>query len=670
MHVPMLSDLLVILLLSVGVILLFNRIKLPSIIGYLVTGMVAGPYALALVQAPAKVNQLAELGVMLLMFIIGLEFSLHSLSRMKRAVFLGGALQVGLTIAAVYVLARGMGSPPATAVFWGFLIALSSTAIVLKLLQDQLQVDSVHGQVVLAILIFQDLIVVPMMLLVPLLSGQITGSPWLTLSIMLAKMLGVLLLVVVGAKFLMPRLLLLVARTRSRELFLLTIIGTCIGVAWLTAEAGLSMALGAFLAGLIISESEYSYEAVSNVMPFREIFASFFFVSIGMLFDVHVLLEHPLRILVLTVGVMSLKVLLTPAAAAFLRVPVRAVLLAGLALCQVGEFSFILSLAGLEAGLISHESYQLFLAISILTMCLTPVVMLVAEPVVSRMMRMPLPEVVKDYLHPEPTEAEPTTSLGENVLENHLVVIGYGLNGRNLVRAAKHAHIPYVIIDTDADTVHRQLKRGEPILFGDATHAHVLEHAHIQRARVVVIAISDPAGSLRVVAAVRRLNPEACIIVRSLYLYERKELYQLGATEVIAEEMETSIEILARVLARYLVPLHEIDALIRQLRGGNIVRSRSLTDLEWSGMHVGLAGLELATVPVPDQAALVGKTLSESEMRQHYGVNLLAIRRNGHMLNDMCPDTVIHGHDTLYVFGKPDQVERLAHELQPEEEFA
>ncbi|KUG09351.1 monovalent cation:proton antiporter family protein [Solirubrum puertoriconensis] len=670
MHGYLLSDLMIILLLSVGVILLFNRIKLPSIIGYLVTGMVAGPYALGLVQAPVKVNHLAELGVMLLMFIIGLEFSLHSLSRIKRAVFLGGALQVGLTMAAVYVLARGMGSPPATALFWGFLIALSSTAIVLKLLQDQSQVESVHGQVILAILIFQDLIVVPMMLLVPLLSGQIIGSPWLTLGIMLAKMLGVLALVVLGAKYLMPRLLLVIARTRSQEVFLLTIIGTCLGVAWLTAEAGLSMALGAFLAGLIISESEYSYEAVSNVLPFREVFASFFFVSIGMLFDVHVLLEHPVQILLLTLGVMSLKILLTPAAAAFLRVPVRAVLLAGLALCQVGEFSFVLSLAGLKAGLISQDSYQLFLAISILTMCLTPVVMLVAEPVVSRMMRLPLPQVLEQHLHPEPTRSELTTSLGEHVLNDHLVVIGYGLNGRNLVRAAKQMHIPYIIIDTDADTVHRQLKRGEPILYGDATHPHVLEHVRIQRARVVVIAISDPAGSLRVVAAVRRLNPNACVMVRSLYLHERKELYQLGATEVIAEEMETSIEILARVLARYLVPLHEIDVLIRQLRGGNLVRSRSLTDAEWSGMHVGLAGHELATVPVPDHATLVGKTLSESEMRQQYGVNLLAIRRNGHMLADMCPDTVIHSHDTLYVFGKPDRVERLAHELQPEPELA
>ncbi|GAB2956823.1 monovalent cation:proton antiporter family protein [Hymenobacter coalescens] len=666
-----LYDLLVILLLSVGVTLLFNRIKLPSIIGFLVTGMLAGPYALGLVKVPAKVDHVAELGVMLLMFTIGLEFSVQSLARIKRAVFLGGTLQVGLTVAVVAVLALAAGCTPGTAVFWGFLLSLSSTAIVLKVMQEHMEVESMHGQIVLAILIFQDIVVVPMMLLTPLLSGQAGGSPWLGLGVMLAKMMAVVAVVVVGARYLMPRLLLAVVRTRSRELFLLTIIGTCLGVAWLTEMAGLSMALGAFMAGLIISESEYSYEAVSNVLPFREIFASFFFVSIGMLFDVHVLLDHPVQILVITLGVMALKMLLTPAAAVFLRVPIGEVLLAGVALAQVGEFSFVLSRAGLDAGLIKPDSYQIFLAISVLTMCCTPLVMRLAGPAVAWVMRLPLPLRLEQQLHSDADLPTQPLAAAEKPLTDHLVVVGYGLNGRNLVRAAKFAKLPYVILEADPDKVHRGLKRGERIVYGDVTHEHVLEHVGVARARVVVLAISDPAASLRAVAAIRRLNPTACILVRSLYLHERKQLYRVGATEVISEEQETSMEVLAHVLARFLVPLHEIEKLIVELRHGShaMLRPRSLTRAAWSGMHVGLAGGELAGVPVDvdPRAHLVGRSRLESEVRQCFGLSLLAIRRSGNPLEQVTDDTVIRLHDTLYVFGQPEQVRRLMDEVQPAE---
>ncbi|MCC3158004.1 cation:proton antiporter [Hymenobacter sp. 15J16-1T3B] len=666
-----LYDLLIILLLSVGVTLLFNRIKLPSIIGFLVTGMLAGPYALALVKAPHKVDHIAELGVMLLMFTIGLEFSVHSLMRIKRAVFLGGALQVGLTVGVVAVLAMAAGSPPGAAVFWGFLLALSSTAIVLKLMQEHMEVESMHGQIVLAILIFQDLVVVPMMLLVPLLSGQGVGSSWLTLGIMLAKMLAVLALVVLGSRYLMPRLLLLVVRTRSRELFLLTIIGTCLGVAWLTEVAGLSMALGAFLAGLIISESEYSYEAVSNVLPFREIFASFFFVSIGMLFDVHVLLEHPVQILLITLGVMLLKTLLTPAAAVFLYIPVREVLLAALALCQVGEFSFVLSRVGVEAGLISPDEYQIFLAISVLTMCCTPLVSMGAEPVVAWVMGRPLLQKLERQLHPPtPTPLLPLAA-PETPLSDHLVVVGYGLNGRNLVRAARAMKLPYIILEADADKVHRGLKRGERIVYGDVTHQHVLEHLGVARARVVMLAISDPAASLRAVVTIRRLNPDVCIVVRTLYLHERKQLYQVGATEVISEEQETSMEVLAHVLARFMVPVCEIDRLIDELRhGGHAMRRRrSLDEAAWSRLHLRFVESELATVPVDADpgAHFVGKSCLHSDVQERFGLSLLAIRRDGHLLDPLSQDTTICLHDTLYVFGKPEQVNRLAHEVQPSE---
>ena len=666
----LLFDLLIILLLSVGVTLLFMRIRLPSIIGFLVTGMLAGPYALGLVKAPLKVNQVAELGVILLMFTIGLEFSVQSLARIRRAVFLGGTLQVGLTVLVVAMLALAAGSSVGTAIFWGFLISLSSTAIVLKLMQQRMEVESMHGQIVLAILLFQDLVVVPMMLLIPLLSGQAIGSPWLTLGLMLAKIVGVLVFVVLGARYFMPWLLLAVARTHSRELFLLTIIGTCLGVAWLTEKAGLSMALGAFLAGLLIAESEYSYEAVSSVLPFREVFASFFFVSIGMLFDVRVLLAHPLEILLLTLGVIVLKILLTPFAAVWLRAPVGETLLAGLALAQVGEFAFVLSRAGLQAGLISPEGYQLFLAISVLTMCCTPLVMTAGRPSVAWLMRLPLPMRLEQQLHPaDSSPSLPSLTVPHGPLTDHLVVVGYGLNGRNVVRAAKFAKLPHVILEADAEKVHRGLKRGERIVYGDVTHEPVLEHLGVARARMVVVAISDPAATLRAVVAIRRLNPRACILVRSLYLYERKKLYQAGATEVISQEQETSMEVLAHVLTRFLVPQPDIERLIDELRHGAhaMLRPHSITKSAWSNIHVGLAGAELATVPLQadPQTWLVGKRLAESDMRQRFGLSVLAIRRDGSMLPELNDDTVVQLHDTLYVFGKPAQVACFVQTMQP-----
>ncbi|MDO7852509.1 cation:proton antiporter [Hymenobacter convexus] len=667
MNYSLLYDLLVILLLSVGVTLLFNRIKLPSIIGFLVTGMLAGPYALGLVKLPAKVDNVAEMGVIMLMFTIGLEFSVQSLGRIKRAVFLGGTLQVGLTVAAVAVLGVAAGNTFSSSVFWGFLLSLSSTAIVLRLMQERMEVESVHGQIVLAILLFQDLAVVPMMLLIPLLSGQASGNPALALVLMGAKILGVVAVVGLGVRYLMPKVLLAVARTRSRELFLLTIIGTCLGVAVLTQQAGLSLALGAFLAGLIISESEYSYEAVSSVLPFREVFASFFFVSIGMLFDVHVLLAHPVEIVLLTVGVILLKMLLTPVATAFLRAPVNEVLLTGMALAQVGEFAFVLSRAGLQAGLIKPDSYQIFLAISVLTMCATPGVLALARPVVGWVMRLPWPLELEQRLHVSPKPPTPALAVEAPPLTDHLVVVGYGLNGRNLVRAAKFAHLPHIILEADADKVHRGLKRGERIIYGDVTHEHVLEHLGVARARVVVVAISDPSASLRAVAAIRRLNPLVCILVRSLYVYERKSLYHVGATEVIAQEQETSMEVLAHVLARFLVPLADIEEVIGELRHGShaMLRPHSLSSAAWSSIHVGLSGAEVATVPVEadPHTCLAGEQLSEVELRR-LGLCLLGIRRAGAMLESITTDTEIELHDTLYVFGKPDKVKQLMGKIQ------
>lgn len=658
-QVPLFTDVIVILLLSVAVILAFSRLKLPSIIGFLVTGVLAGPTAFGLISAHTEVDFLAEIGVILLMFTIGLEFSLKSLAKIQRAVFLGGSLQVGLTVLITYLLATQMGFDTVPAVFLGFVISLSSTAIVLKLLQTRLEMETPHGRVVLAMLIFQDLIVVPMMLVTPLMAG-IGGNVWVELGIMLAKMAAVLGAVIIGARYVMPRLLFAVAKTRSRELFLLTIIGTCLGVAWATSLAGLSLALGAFMAGLIIAESEYSYEAVSNVMPFREIFASFFFVSVGMLLDLNFLAENPFIVLAIALGVIALKFGMAALAAWALRLPFRTVILVGLSLAQVGEFAFILSKTGISAGVMSPSTYQYFLAVSLFTMALTPFVLMLGRPLERALKRTPLPQKVRERIKTYEQNAELPAEQSAK-LHDHLLVIGFGLNGRNLVKAAQFAHIPYAIIENNAVTVRQEREKGQPIIYGDAAQEHVLEHCHIDTARVVVVAISDPPSTRRIISTLRRLNPTANIIVRTRYVKETEELRRLGASEVIPEELETSVEIFSRVLAKYLVPLHEIERFVGEMRQDSygMLRTASVNGREWSNLNLPLADAELTTMEIGVSCHLAHQTLAQVQLRQQFSINLVALRRQGKMFYELGPDTELVVGDVLYLFGHNDSVRRF-----------
>jgi CPA2 family monovalent cation:H+ antiporter-2 len=568
-------------------------------------------------------------------------------------------VQVGVTVLAVYAIATTAGISTVPAVFLGFVVSLSSTAIVLKLLQTRLEMEAPHGRVVLAILIFQDLIVVPMMLITPLMAGN-GGNVWEEMGWMLAKMAAVLGAVIVGARYVMPRVLYAVARTRSRELFLLTIVGTCLGVAWLTSLAGLSLALGAFMAGLIISESEYSYEAVSNVMPFREIFASFFFVSVGMLLDVNFLLAHPLTILLVALGVMVLKFGIAGLAARVLSLPFRTVVLVGMALAQVGEFAFILSKTGIDAGVMDATTYQYFLAVSLFTMACTPFLMMLGTPLANALSRTPLPGGLRQRLSGS-GQQEVLAPEHEARLHDHLVVIGFGLNGRNLVKAAQYAHIPYVIIEHNAATVRQERLNGLPIIYGDAAQEHVLEHCHAADARVIVVAISDPPSTRRIVSTLRHIAPAASIIVRTRYLKETDELRRLGASEVIPEELETSVEIFSRVLAKYLVPLHDIQHFVGEMRQDSygMLRASSLNPKEWSQINLPIADAELTTMEIGVSCRLAHHTLAQLQLRQHYSVNLVALRRQGKMFYELGPDTELVVGDVLYLFGHHEAIHRF-----------
>lgn len=656
MHIPLLPDIVIILGLSAVVIYLFQRLKLPAILGLLITGVIVGPGGFGLIgdDTTHEVEMLAEIGVILLLFIIGLEFSLKTLASIQRTVFIGGTIQVGLTILITYVGATLFGFSWGESIFLGFLFSLSSTAIVLKLLQESGEINSPHGKISLAILIFQDIIVVPMMLFTPLIAGN-GGNVMLALLGLLLKAALVIALVLFGARYVVPRLLHEVARTRSQELFILTIIVICFAVAWGTSSIGLSLALGAFMAGLIISESEYSHQATGIVIPFREIFTSFFFVSIGMLLDVRFFVQNILLIVGLTLLVMLAKAIIASLAAVVLRYPLRTVLLTGLSIFQIGEFAFILSITGMENGLLAESTYQYFLAISILSMALTPFVMQNSERLVERVQKSTLPKRMIQFNQmtmPSP-EAEPDVQS----LKDHVIIIGFGITGQNVARAAKDAKIPYVIIELNPDTVRRFRAEGEPIFYGDAMNAFILEHLRVYSARVAVIAIHDLVATKAIVMNIRSICQTVHVIVRTQTLREMEDLYHLGANEVIPQEFETSVEIFTRLLQRYLVPQNEVEDFIQKIRSEKYEMLRPFSHLQKSKSVLNIPNFNVTCLKVQHNGnEVVGKALKESHIRSRYNINLVAIQRDTSFITDILPETEILQDDLLYVVGEPEAI--------------
>ncbi len=531
-----LSDIVIIFAIAVPIIIICQRTRVPSIVGFLLAGMLVGPKGLRLISSIEEVEMFAEFGVVLLLFTIGIELSMKNMMRAKKAVLLGGATQTVLTILLVVGVAVFFDCDLGTAVFYGFLVALSSTVIVMRMLQERGQVGSLHGRTTLAVLVFQDVMIVPMMLITPLLAGH-EGVGGLGPFFTLVAGLVIIVAVVVGSQWIVPRLLRQVARTRSRELFLLTIIMVCFATSWLTFSLGLSLALGAFLAGLVISESEYSHHAMGNILPFRDVFASIFFVSIGMLLDLDFLLQNALLVTIIVLAVMGLKALLASLAALVLGLPIKSVVLTGLALCQIGEFSFILSEVGLHHGLLSAETYQLFLSVTVLTMAITPFVIKVAPRVADLMLRLPWSERFRSGLSVKKKERRTR-------LKDHLVIIGYGVGGRNVARAARAVGIKYVVVEMNSGTVSKEKKRGERIFFGDAAYQAVLKHADVDRARIMVVTIPDIIATRLIVSEARLLNLGLHIVARTHYLQEIESLLGVGADDVVTEEFEASIEML------------------------------------------------------------------------------------------------------------------------------
>ncbi|HOW99791.1 MAG TPA: cation:proton antiporter, partial [Deltaproteobacteria bacterium] len=608
-----LTNLITVFALCCAVLLLFLRLRVPSIIGFLLTGILAGPSGLQLIHSGQQVQLLSDFGVVLLLFTIGIEFSLKGLMQIRKYVFLGGTLQMAFTSVLGFAVGDMLGLGLTEAVLLALIVSLSSTAIVLKILDERAETTSPQGRNTLAILIFQDISALAIMLLIPFLAGSSSGvreAPFM----LLFKGAGLIALFILGYRWIVPQLLKLVARTRSRELFLMTIILICLGVAWLTYSLGLSLALGAFLAGLIISESEFSHDALGRILPFRDVFVSVFFISVGMLLDMTFLMENLGIILLAASGIVVLK-FFTGAVSVFgLGFPLRISVMVGLALAQVGEFSFILSQTAFDYGILSPSHYQLFLATCLVTMAATPFLIGVSPKVADLFVKLKLPERFNHAMMPAGFMAGSDGVF----LDDHLIVIGYGINGRNVSKAARMAGIPYVILEVNPDTVHTERKAGEPIFYGDATQEAVLTHMGIARARVLVIAIPDVAATRMITSTARNLSPKLHIIARTRFVSEVKPLYELGADEVIPEEYETSIEIFSRALSEYLIPRDDIERMIGELRSGGYEMLRSLSGDATSSSLAGLRipDFKITTLKVKPGSRAAGRTLTDLELRK------------------------------------------------------
>jgi len=647
MHADLLRDLIILYGMAMLIAWLMRKLRQPVVVGYLLTGMVAGPYGLRLISDPAAVELLAEVGVALLLFTIGLELSVGKLVRMRQAVLGAGSLQLAATVVAALglLMARGFGAR--AGLFWGFLVAASSTAIVLKLLQERGELETVHGSLILGILLFQDLCVVPMMALVPALAapGAVQAAEVL---LALVKSLALVGAILVGARLLFPRLLRAVVLVRSRELFVIATIFFALGTAWGASQLGLSLALGAFLAGVVLSESEYGHQVMAEILPFRDSFASLFFIAVGMLIELGFVASQGKIVSAVAVALVVGKLVTAAGAVAVLGFPLRLAALVALALAQVGEFSFVLLREGSRLGLVSNERYQLFLAAAVLTMLAAPALIAVGPRAAHWLGQKGARR--HSRLAPDAQTEQ---------LRDHVIVCGYGLNGRRLARLLAENHLPYVVVDMNPRVVRRARAEGEPIYFGDVSNPQILRLVGATHARAIIFAVSDPGVLARAVSHARLRNPDLHIIARTKRIAEAHELRLAGATDVVAEELEAWMEIAVRVLRLYGMSREAVAQQLARMREGDYDMQRILTIPGQPLRHLAhlLPEVDIELFVVAPGAPLAGLELRELDLRAHTGASVLAVLRGAQVVHNPRAEFRFEEGDQVILIGSREQLD-------------
>jgi CPA2 family monovalent cation:H+ antiporter-2 len=638
---PLLPALVLTYALALLFIVVLARVRIPQIVALIAAGVVAGPAVFGFVSTAEEVNTLSEIGIVLLLFTVGLDFSLGEIRRIWKTVISGGTLQIVGTALAFVLLLAPMESWRVS-LFVGFFVGLSSTAIVLNELSARNQLDAPHGRLMVGILLFQDLCIVGLLLLVPILSGR---TPFSAVPMVLLRTLVVIGAVAAVSRFVLPKLLGIVSRSGRQEAFTLAVVLASIGTAWISSLLGISMALGAFLGGLVLAESEFSHQAFADIRPLRDILSGLFFISLGMLVDVTQVARMLPMVFAVTIAIVVVKGLVAAGALWIVATPLRVAVTAGIGLAQIGEFSFILGRAGLELGLLTAGEWQILLAASIATMVLTPTLLAVAPRAAARIAGAAKRATASD----QPSDLPQ--------LSDHVIIVGFGVGGRLVARALQDIGVPYLILELNGSTVRRGRREGEPIFFGDATSPDALRGAGIERARAVVGVISDPHASSHLVIAARGLAPAIPLVIRTRYRAEADSLIRMGASVAVAEELEASLEVLAQLLARLDVPGNAIEVLLEGFRRESVAIRRlrapssPLDALPPEIRHTPIASHQLQA---GDWA--VGRTLADINLRATTGALIIAIRQGTRHRPSPPADLQVDEGTVLYLLGDDSDV--------------
>jgi CPA2 family monovalent cation:H+ antiporter-2 len=641
----------ILVLMGVAVVLLalFRYLRLPQILAYLIAGVLVGPYGLGWIPDVAGTRTLAEFGLVFLMFTIGLEFSLPKLLAMKQTVFGLGGAQVLISCAAFGVVAWGLGVPVEGAIVIGGVLALSSTAIVMKLLIEQLEQNSRHGRHAFGVLLFQDLVVVPFLILIPALGGDGSGPVWLTFGGVLLKSVLVLAAILFVGRWLLRPLFHEIASARLREYFMLSVLLLTLAAAWVTQAAGLSLALGAFLAGMMLGETEYRHQVEADIQPFRDILLGLFFITVGMMLDTRLVLAHWSWILAAVAALFVFKTALIMLLGRLFKMELGVALRTGLVLSQGGEFGFALLLQAGEFRLLGSDTSQFVLATVVLSMMLAPLVVRFNGRLAMRL--------VPGYTRARGTNLDVIRA--EASRENrHVIICGYGRSGQNLAWLLEQEGVPSLALDLDPVRVRDARDAGKPVAYGDAARRDVLEAAGLHRAAALVISFNDISSTLRILEITRHVRPDMPVIVRTMDDAELERLKAAGATEVVPESLEGSLMMGSHLLMLLGVPVSRIVRHVRDVRRDRYRMLRGFFHGEdlFEETETHAYQERLHSVTLPPKARAVGKPLAELHLDE-IGVNVSAVRRGGIRGPEPAPETTLAAGDVVVLYGTPEALE-------------
>jgi monovalent cation:H+ antiporter-2, CPA2 family len=633
------TQLIIIFGFSIPVIYVFNKIKLPSIIGFLITGIIIGPFGLGLIDDTAGIQFLAEIGVAFLLFTIGIEIQLSRFLRNLSEILLTGGLQILLTLIVGMFVGLAMQLSLGQSIFIGFILAHSSSALVLKILKDRSDEDSPQGRISIGVILLQDMMVVPMMLLIPFLGGNSGPDAW-TIIWKLLKSILIIVVILAAARYVIPFILERLVSMNMRDVLVITSVVITMGIAWVTESLGLSLAIGAFLAGLALSDTDFTHQIISDINPFRDVFLSVFFVSFGMILNLNFLRENTAYILLVSLIIILIKSVIVFGLVKLLKYPLRVALLSGVILSQIGEFSFVLASQGFKNNIISDHIYQTFISAAVLTFIVTPLFASLVYYLLAR-----------KYILPPADEIKPGHRLR---VHNHVIICGMGLNGRNLVKVLKDTAINYAIIDLNFLKIKKAKSKGDKnTIWGDASNVEILRRANVEAARVMVIAISDRFLTKSCLSNAKAINSHLHVIVRTKYVSDVEDLLALGADDVIPEEFETSIQIFSRVLKMFHIP----NSII--LAQGNVIRNKSYgvfrevryTQEAFDQISQILAQGTIETYYIAAGNTIIGKSIKEINLKAQSGAMIINIIRNNQTITNPPSELILEAADQLILFG-------------------